>query len=100
MACEEGAHSKGFFNFLYQLHFYFVHFRISHFYLQILNQVENMKISLSNLVDLAKANTDSDLSKMNQNEKNGKIDLGMDIAITSWPGITLEISEYYYNIFW
>ena len=59
-----------------------------------------MKISFANLVDFAKANTGSDLSKMNQNEKNSKIDLGMDIAITSWPGITLQVSDYYYNIFW
>ena len=57
-----------------------------------------MKISLANLVDMAKVNNNNnDLSKINT---NGKIDLGMDIAITSWPGITLEVSEHYYNVFW
>ena len=58
-----------------------------------------MKISFSNLVDLTNVSNDDDFSKMNQGEKSN-IDLGMNVGITSWPGITLEVSEHYYNVFW
>ena len=49
-----------------------------------------MKIPLASLADLA---------NVSNNEKSN-IDLGMNVGITSWPGITLEVSEHFYNVFW